>query len=162
MEVTKNLAMNAMVQDATEVATIEKAIQTATKNPVVRKDIQAKVDKYVELHSLQKKLEARLKELRQDIEPYMLDKNIMRIEDTKGAGAIVTERSQRPEVTAKYTTYNVMDVEPFLDPELEKFCITRVVDRDSLEYLVKSGQVSREVYDYKITKEVNKLIVKKY
>lgn len=162
MGATKNLAMNAMVQDATEVATIEKAIQTATKNPVVRKDIQAKVDKYVELHSLQKKLEARLKELRQDIEPYMLNKNIMRIEDTKGTGAIVTERSQRPEVTAKYTTYNVMDVEPFLDPELEKFCITRVVDRDSLEYLVKSGQVSREVYDYKITKEVNKLIVKKY
>lgn len=166
MEVTKNLATSTMsieVQDVSEVATIEKAIQTATKNPIVRKDIQAKVDKYVELHSLQKKLEARLKELRQDIEPYMLEKNIMRIEDTKGTGAIVTERSQRPEVTAKYTTYNVMDIEPFLDdPELQKFCITRVVDRDSLEYLVKSGQVSREVYEYKITKEVNKLIVKKY
>lgn len=162
MKVTENLAINREVQDAKEIDTIEKAIQTATKNPVVRKDIQAKVDKYVELHTLQKKLEARLKELRQDIEPYMHDRNILRIEDTKGTGAIVAELSHRPEVTARYTTYNVMDVEPFLDPELEKFCITRVVDRDSLEYLVKSGQVSRDVYEYKITKEVNKLIVKKY
>lgn len=153
---------NKQVVELEDMKQVEEAIQTASKNPVVRKDIQAKVDKYVELHTLQRKLEARLKELRGDIEPYMHKKNIMRIEDTKGTGAIVTEFSQRPEVTARYTTYELVDVMPFLDSDLEKFCITKVVDRDALEYLIKSKQVDREVLDCKQTKEVNKLIVKKY
>lgn len=158
-----NLAQNIEVQDNQSIKEVEKAIQTATKNPVVRKDIQAKVDKYIELHSLQKKLEARLKELRKDIEPYMHDRNIMRIEDTKGTGALVTEHSQRPEVTSRYSTYDVKDIEPFFESEdVRQQCVVEVVDKEILEYLIKTGQVDSEVKEYKKTKEVNKLTVKKY
>lgn len=165
LEVTGDLAVEMMdreVQDKQHIQDVEKAIQTASKKPVIRKDIQAKVDKYLELHTLQRKLEARLKELKQDIEPYMLDKNLLRVEDSKGTGAIAIEVSRRAEVTANYSSYQVTDVEPYLDSNLEKMCITKVVDRDALEYLVRSGQVDRSVLDLKVTKECNRFTVKKY
>lgn len=165
LEVTGDLAVEMMdreVQDKQRIQDVEKAIQTASKKPVIRKDIQAKVDKYLELHTLQRKLEARLKELKQDIEPYMLDKNLLRVEDSKGTGAIAIEVSRRAEVTANYSSYQVTDVEPYLDSNLEKMCITKVVDRDALEYLVRSGQVDRSVLDLKVTKECNRFTVKKY
>jgi hypothetical protein len=130
------------------------------KKPAIKKDIQKKVDKYLDLHKLYKELEHRLAALRDDIEPYMEEKGIVAIEGTNGASIEIVPQN-RTTVTSVYTTYDIEGVEPLLDMKAKEQCITRVVDRDVLELLVKTNQVPRSVLNHKVTKVAYQFMVKR-
>jgi uncharacterized protein YhaN len=115
----------------------------------IRKDIQEKVDAYLELDAQLKAIEKQLKQLRNEIEPYMDEHGLKRIDGTNG-GYIELVETNRAIVTSRYTSYNLDGVLSLLDEEAKKQCIVKVVDKDVLELLVKTGRAPKEVYQHKV------------
>ena len=114
----------------------------------IRKDIQEKVDAYIELDAQYKAIEKQLKQLRKDIEPYMDEHGIKRIDGTEG-GYIEIVDTNRAIVTSRYTSYDLDGVLSLLDGEAKKQCVVKVVDKDMLELLVKTGKAPEEVHQYR-------------
>jgi hypothetical protein len=54
--------------------------------------------------------------------------------------------------TARYSSYDVDGVISLLDPKAKKEAIVRVVDKEVLDLLVKTGKAPAEVSNYKVTK----------
>jgi hypothetical protein len=120
-------------------------------NVKIRKDIQEAVDKYIDIDAEYKKLGKQLKALRGEIEPYMEEKGLTRIDGT-GRGAIELVATNRANITSKFSSYDPAVVS-LLDAESAKMCKVEVIDKDVLEGLVKMGKISADrVKQYKTLK----------
>ncbi|MCL6443982.1 MAG: hypothetical protein K6T83_11085 [Alicyclobacillus sp.] len=125
-----------------------------------RADIQLAVDEYVRLYAEVKQLETKLDELRAIIEPYMVQEAVRELSTTDGSGRLVMNQSERPVMSARYTSYDVNEIAALLPPNLRKKCIVEVVDKDKLEALSKLGEVSPDVVARKITRSTTSLMVR--
>lgn len=119
---------------------------------VISKAMREKVEKYVELYSEMKAIEAQLKEMRPEIEEYMAKKGANIIEARNGS--VQRSMVSRPNTSAVYTTYHV-SVVSVLSAEAASECLETVIDRDKLDHLVKIGKADRKLVDqYKMSKSV--------
>jgi YbbR domain-containing protein len=112
-------------------------------------DIQTKVDEYIELDAKMKSINAELKKLRKDIEPYMTEKNITVIPGTV-RGSVSLEPRNMAVTSARLTSFDVDGVVSLLDAKARKECIVKAVDKDMLELLVKTGRAPMEVNQFRI------------
>lgn len=128
--------------------------KTATRSNTkkkVPKAVQDAVDEWVQLHAQYKKIERQLGALRDIIEPYMEDNDVQVLSGSAGGG-IGRISMDRPPVTARYTSYDIDDVEEFLSEEAKEKCLVKVVDRDMLEACCKLGIAPEEILtELKIT-----------
>ncbi len=118
----------------------------------VRQDIQAKVDEYIEMDAVMKKMQAELKKLRKEIEPYMEERGLTVIQGSE-RGSISLMPRVMPVMNARYTSYDKNGVISLLDDEAIEQCIVEVVDKDVLELLVKTNKAPKEVHQYKVVNE---------
>ena len=114
----------------------------------VSKDIQAKVDEYIELDAEFKKIKAELSAMRDEIQPYMEENNLTVIKGSLRGAISLSPRSQAP-ITARYSSYNVDEVSEFLDAKGKRKAIVKVVDRDVLEMMIKEGSAPEELLQLK-------------
>lgn len=115
-----------------------------TNTKRVRQDIQKKVDRYLEFHKYVSTLNTRLKELRAEIEPYMDEKGLERIYGDKQEGSIDIVYQQRPEVNARYTTYDMNKVSKVISRKQLEMCLTKVVDREMIDYLIATDMIDKK------------------
>lgn len=124
------------------------AKDTPAKKPRVTLDCQAEVDKYIRLHEEYKKIEKQLEELRKVIEPALQESNLVKVNGTQG-GSVQVITQERPNVTGRYSTYELEDIEQFLSAKAKKACIVKRIDREKLEALMKIGEVDEELQELK-------------
>jgi chromosome segregation ATPase len=130
-----------------------------TKKDHVKKDIQSKVDEHIQLHAEYKELEKRLKQLRDEIEPYMDEKDIMELSGTDG-GKIMRVEQSRPEVTSRYTKYDINIIEPQLPATARKKCVVKVIDADALKALGTLGEIDQSIIAMATKKTIISFTVK--
>jgi hypothetical protein len=118
------------------------------KSPRVRKEIMEKVEAYHIKHAQMKKLERELKDLRNEIEPYMKERGLNNILNDLGKG-VALEQRRMPYITARYSTYETEDLLMVLEPKLVADCIVEVVDRDIIDAMVKLSKIPPEVEELK-------------
>lgn len=138
-----------LLKKLSKVNTGKGAVKMPSTKARIRKDIQEKVDMYIELDAQYKAIEKQLKQLRKEIEPYMDEQGIKRIDGTNG-GYIELVDTNRAILTSRYTSYDLNGVLSLLDEEAKKQCVVKVVDKDVLELLVKTGKAPEDVYKYKV------------
>jgi hypothetical protein len=127
----------------------------------IPENIQQDVDEYVLLHRQCKELEAQLKKLRKEVEPYMEENELDIIMNSDRTGAIALEPANQAIVTAQYTTYS-KELLAVLGKEVIEMVVETVVDRDKLDALVTLGAVQSDVIKpYKQFRAVRKFTVKK-
>lgn len=120
----------------------------------IKLDAQEKVDEYLQLHRQYKELERRMKELRDDIEPYMLDKGVKEISASNGVGALKVSIQNRAPVNSRYTAYDYDAVAPKLSEEAKQLCVKKVIDSTMLKLAVESGVAPKDVLKMKNTNAV--------
>lgn len=118
------------------------------------------VDQYLELYTVYKQLEARLKELRTYIEPFMRENSLEHIGNRNRTGRVQLTLAERPSATARYSTYDLAEILALLEPSAAEKCVVNVVDKDKLEALAKLGEVPTEVLEHRITKPTYSLSVR--
>lgn len=128
------------------------------KHVRIKADMQAKVDEYIEIDAHVKKLEAQLRKLREDIEPYMVDRGLTVVSGSH-RGSISLQPRAMPEINARYTSYDASQIAHLLDSDAKEQCVVKVIDRDVLELLVKTDKVPKEVLQYKILKPTVHFII---
>lgn len=128
--------------------------------PIITANIQGAVDEYISLHQTAKELEARMKQLRAIIEPFMEQNQLEQLLGTQ-AGAVAHQASQRPVMSAKYTSFEPAQIDGFLTEEIRERVYVPRVDKDMLEAVVKLGQVSEEVLKLKIVNQSRSFVVKR-
>lgn len=135
------------------------AEELVVKGPRIRKDMLEKVEAYKAMHSQYKKLEREMKRLREEIEPYMLERGIPEIVDDLGQGVVLEER-RMPMMSTRYTSYDIDDLVMVLDPKVVSDCIVEVIDKDLVEAKVLMGEIPQEISELKKYKLTNCFIVK--
>ena len=131
----------------------------AGKGPRIRKDIIDKVNEYKYKHAQYKMLEKELKKLREEIEPYMLERNISEIVDEMGQGIVLQDRKS-PLLTTRYTAYDIDDLLMVLDPKIAAECIAEVVDGDIVEAKVLLGEIPSDIYELKQYNMIKSFVTK--
>ncbi|MNE87167.1 hypothetical protein D3C80_1843350 [compost metagenome] len=106
------------------------------------------MEAYHTKHRQMKMLEKELKALREEIEPYMQDKNLASILGEDGRG-VALENRRMPLLTAQFTTYDIDDLVMVLDLDVVSECIVEVVDRNLVEAMVNLGKVPKEIEELK-------------
>lgn len=119
---------------------------------VIPETIQDAVDQYLELYTVSKQLEERMKELRSPIEAFMKEQQVPFIFDRQRTGKVQLGQTDRATATARYTTYALEDVLPLLPQASVEKCVVQVVDKDKLEALAKLGEVPSVVLEHKATR----------
>ena len=130
------------------------------EKPKIPEEIQMDVDDYLELHEMYTQLEAQLKKLRKNIEPFMEVNDITRIEGSNGKAIEIVDQV-RANVTSNFTTYDVDAVRDMVPKRYLNQVIVECVDRDKLEALVKLGRVKQTVYRHKTFKSTPCFMVRK-
>jgi hypothetical protein len=115
----------------------------------ISKDMQDKVDEYIELDAKVKTLTAHLKALRKEVEPYMKDRGLTVIPGSL-RGSISLQPKNLAIMNSRFTSYDTTGVLTLLDKSAIDQCITEVVDKDVLELLVKTGKAPKEVDNFKL------------
>ncbi len=115
--------------------------------------VQIAVDTYLELYRQSKEIEAKMKSLRAEIEPFLKEHSDFVLEASDGSGRIELTKSQRPITNAQYTTYRLDDIAPLLPASILRKCTVQVVDKERLESLAKLGQVPDDVLERKQLRE---------
>jgi hypothetical protein len=119
--------------------------------PVIKASIQDKVDEYISLHKHVAELNAELKKLRKDIEPYMQTRELDEIEGSEG-GKVYYTNTERVTASARFQTYDPIGLAEVLSVDHYNECIREVIDADKLNLLVKDGHVGKSVAEkYKMT-----------
>lgn len=136
-----------------------KPVVKVIKKDHVKKDIQSKVDEHIQLHAEYKELEKRLKQLRDEIEPYMDEKGIVELAGTDG-GKIMRVEQSRPEVTSRYTQYDINIIEPQLPATARKKCVVKVIDADALKALGTLGEIDQSIIAMATKKTIISFTVK--
>ncbi|MMZ43595.1 hypothetical protein D1872_51550 [compost metagenome] len=129
------------------------------KGPRIRKDILEKVEQYRRMSLQYRNLERELEKLKKEIQPYMEEKGITEILDETGQGVVLEER-RMPDLTTRYTTYDIDDMIEVLDPAVVSECIVEVIDRDIVEAKVLLKQVPQEISELKRYKLRNCFVTK--
>lgn len=115
------------------------------------KSVVDKVDEALELDAQIKELSKKLKELRNEIEPYMRENNVKEIVGKNGAVALQPRNMAL--VTAQYTTYST-DVLDLMSAKDAKEAKVILVDREKVEALDKLGRLSSSPEQYRIYNSV--------
>jgi hypothetical protein len=135
--------------------------ETPVITPVIPEDIQEAVDEYVPLHKAYKEMEAQLKKLRKQIEPFMEENSVDLIMNTDKTGSIALVDSNMAIVTAQYTSYST-ELLAKLGKEVVEMVAETVVNKDKLEAMVSLGAIEPEVIKpYRQFKAIRKFTVKK-
>lgn len=152
------MANQALLEKLEQIKSRKQVVQVVSKS-TIKKDIQSKVDEHIQLHAEMKALEKRLKQLREEIEPYMEEKGLNSIAGSEG-GSIQRIEQNRPEITSRYTLYNYEDIEPRLSPPAKKKCIVKVIDGDAVKALGVLGEVEPDIVSMTVKKTVVSFTVK--
>lgn len=134
---------NALVKRLEKQATKDK-----DKKEVSEEELQSLVDEYIKLDAEYKKIESRMKQIRSVIEPHMMKESVDVIEGTD-RGRIEIVPTNRADITARYTTYDPYAVLSITPPEYRNDIIKEVVDREVVDYLVKTGKIPKSVSECK-------------
>ena len=129
------------------------------KGPRIRKDIIDKAKQYRNLAIQYRQLERELAKLREELVLYMQDKGVTEILNEAGEGIVLEDRNM-PQVTSRYTTYELEDLIQVLDPAIVSECIAEVIDKDAVEAKILLNEIPEDIRELKRTKITTCVVVK--
>lgn len=118
------------------------------KHKKIKSETQKQIDRYIELYKYSKEIEHRMKDMKANILEYMVGRDFDEVEGSDG-GRIVTGTQNRATQNSRYTTYDVDLIKQYIPEAYKEMCMTTVIDKDTLELLVKAGKVDKDVLELK-------------
>jgi CRISPR/Cas system-associated endonuclease Cas3-HD len=125
----------------------------------IPKEMQTLVEEYINTHKEHKILEAKLKRMREILEPFMKLNNLDTLISVAQVGKITLIDQDRPHVTSQFTYYSVDRVLPIISPEARQKCLVNLIDKEALEALEKLREVPAEVLNFKILNKSSRFSV---
>lgn len=121
-------------------------VQVKVKKTSSKKSMQDKVNRLIELQKEQEKLKEEMKPLREDVKKFMKETETTNL---KGTGAHSDRtcnlgEQRKTNSTSLYTDYELKDLYTILGNDVKKVTEVRV-NRDRVEGLIKSGDISKDL-----------------